>query len=55
MLELTGIVQGEIAALRGEITRMREQVHEIAAWLGIEPIDAGLLVASLGGLLAYIF
>lgn len=43
------------AALAGEIKDTKSQIEEIAAWLGIEPIDAGLLVASIGGLLAFIF
>ena len=55
MLYLTGIVRGEIAALRGEYDKAREQIEEIASWLGIEPVDVTLLVATLGGLLAYIF
>ena len=56
MLEkLAELVWGEIAALEGEFSSMCEQVREIAAWLGIPPRDAGLGVATLSGVLAYLF
>lgn len=49
------LVRGEIDALKGEFRMMREQVREIAAWLGVSPVDAGLGVATLSGVLAFIF
>lgn len=42
-------------SLVDEIAEAKAQIREIAAWLGIEPVDAGLLIASIGGILAYIF
>lgn len=56
MLEKTAaLVRGEIAALKGEVGFVRERVREIAAWLGISPVDAGLGVATLSGVLAFMF
>lgn len=49
------LIRGEMEALKAEIGHMREQVREIAAWLGISPIDAGLGVATLSGVLALAF
>lgn len=49
------LVHGEVEALKGEFRAVREQVREIAAWLGISPVDAGLGVATLSGVLALIF
>ena len=54
LLALGALVQGEVAALRGEIAETWVKVELIAAWLGFKPLETALLIGSAASGLALI-